>query len=53
MSLHVKCFEQAGGLQGERIDFAVALFLSVSPALGIDIYSQVRDQIRPRVAVGP
>lgn len=53
MALHVKCFEQAGGLQGERIDFAVALSLWVAPTLGVDVYSQVRDQIRPRVPITP
>lgn len=53
LRLAVKCFEQAGGLGGERVDFAVALSLWVAPSLDIDVYSQVRTQIQSRVAVAP
>lgn len=51
MSVRVKCYEQAGGLLGERVDFAVALSLWVAPALGVDIYSQVKAQVESRVTV--
>ncbi|WOP17371.1 S8 family peptidase [Raineyella sp. LH-20] len=53
MAVRVKCYEQAGGLLGERIDFAVALSLWVAPALNIDVYSQVRAQVETRVAIRP
>lgn len=53
MSLRVKCFEQAGGLGGERIDYAVVLSLWVAPTIGVDVYSQVRDQIGTRVPITP
>ena len=52
LEIVVKCLEQAGGLHGRRIDFGVAVTLWVAPALNVDVYSQVRDQIRPRVRVG-
>lgn len=51
MSVRVKCFEQAGGLAGERVDFAVALSLWVAPTLGVDVYSEVRSQVEPRVVI--
>ena len=53
MKVRVKCYEQAGGLLGERVDFAVALSLWVAPALNVDVYSQVRAQVRSRVTVQP
>lgn len=53
MSVRVKCYEQAGGLLGERVDFAVALSLWVAPTLGVDVYSQVRTQVESRVVVRP
>ena len=51
LSLRVKCLEQAGGLDGERIDYAVALSLWVAPTLNVDVYHQVRQQIQTRVPV--
>lgn len=53
MKVRVKCYEQAGGLLGERVDFAVALSLWVAPALNVDVYSQVRAQVRARVPIQP
>ncbi|MEE1621931.1 S8 family peptidase [Zafaria sp. J156] len=53
MKVRVKCYEQAGGLLGERVDFAVALSLWVAPALNVDVYSQVRAQVRARVTIQP
>jgi hypothetical protein len=51
--VRVKCYEQAGGLGGETVDYAAALSLWVAPSIGVDVYTQVRDQIRARVAVRP
>lgn len=51
LDLRVQCREQAGGLQGERVEFAVAISLWVAPELGVDVYSQVEQQVRGRVAV--
>jgi hypothetical protein len=53
MNIRVKCYEQAGGLSGSRVDYAVAVSLWVAPSIGVDVYSQVRDQITERVAVRP
>jgi hypothetical protein len=53
LSLKVKCFGQAGGLGEERVHFAAAISLWVAPTLGIDIYTQVAQQIQPRVKINP
>lgn len=53
MAIRIKCYEQAGGLAGEKIDFAVAVSLWVAPTLGVDVYSQVRAQVQTRVPVQP
>lgn len=53
MAIRVKCYEQAGGLLGERIDFAVAVSLWVAPALNVDVYTQVRTQVEARVGIRP
>jgi hypothetical protein len=53
MSVRVKCYEQAGGLGGEQIDFAVALSLWVAPTVNVDVYSQVRTQIATQIPVRP
>lgn len=53
MKVRVKCYEQAGGLNGERVDFAVALSLWVAPTLNVDVYNQVRTQVRARVSIRP
>ena len=51
MNIRVKCYEQAGGLGGRAVDFAVAVSLWVSPTINVDVYSQVREQVAARVAV--
>jgi hypothetical protein len=50
ISLTVKCYGQ-GGLQDDpiAIDYAVAMSLWVAPTAGVDVYTQVRDQIGVRV----
>ncbi len=53
MNIRVKCYEQAGGLGGRTVDFAVAVSLWVAPTINVDVYSQVRDQVAARVAVRP
>ncbi|MBP3083107.1 S8 family peptidase [Mycolicibacterium fortuitum] len=53
MNIRVKCYEQAGGLGGRAVDFAVAVSMWVAPTINVDVYSQVRDQVRARVAVRP
>lgn len=53
IDVRVKCYEQAGGLLGERVDFAAAISLWVAPGLGVDVYSQVRAQVQARVALRP
>ena len=47
----VNCKGQAGGLQGERVNFAVVLSLWVAPELSVQVYSQVAQQIAARVAI--
>ncbi|MDJ0396210.1 S8 family serine peptidase [Rhodococcus sp. G-MC3] len=51
--LTVHCKEQAGGLMGARVDFAVVLSLWVAPTLGVDVYTQVQQQVSARVTVNP
>jgi hypothetical protein len=53
MSIRVKCYEQAGGLGGRTVDYAVAVSLWVAPRLNVDVYSQVRSQVSARVGVRP
>lgn len=49
LSLAVKHFDQAGRQDSEPIDYAVVLSLWVAPSIGVDVYSQVREQVRVRV----
>lgn len=51
MSLTVKAFDQAGYQDVEPFDYAVAVSLWVAPVVGIDVYTQVRDQLQ--VAIRP
>lgn len=51
LELTVNCKGQAGGLQGERVTFAVVLSLWVAPELSVDVYSQVQQQLAARVVV--
>ncbi|MEV0743459.1 S8 family peptidase [Streptomyces sp. NPDC050549] len=51
MSIRVKCLEQAGGLEGEKVPYAAVLSLWVAPSVGVDVYQQVREQLRSRVDV--
>jgi hypothetical protein len=53
LDLTVQCREQAGGLKGERVNFAVAMSLWIAPELGIDVYTQVEQQLAARVSVAP
>lgn len=53
LAVRVKCYEQAGGLNGETVDYAVALSLWVAPTINVDVYTQVRDQIQARVPIRP
>ncbi|MGH3789226.1 MAG: S8 family peptidase [Pseudonocardiaceae bacterium] len=53
LAVRVKCYEQAGGLNGETVDYAVALSLWVAPTINVDVYTQVRDQIQTRVPIRP
>ncbi|NOJ61389.1 S8 family peptidase [Arthrobacter sp. 260] len=53
LDLTVHCKEQAGGLKGDRVDFAVVLSLWVAPTLNVDVYTQVKQQLAARVAVTP
>lgn len=53
MALRIKCFGQAGLQEDPSIDYAVALSLWVAPTIGVDVYSQVRDQIRVPVQIRP
>lgn len=52
LELTVQCREQAGGLNGELIDFAVAISLWVAPELEVDVYQEVREQLEVPVGVG-
>lgn len=51
IDLTVQCREQAGGLDGERVDFAVVISLWVAPELGVDVYAQVAQQVMVPVLI--
>lgn len=53
VSIRVKCYEQAGGLHGDPVDYAAVASIWVAPAIGVDVYSQVRDQIRTPISIQP
>lgn len=53
LSLTVQCGAQAGGLNGESVDFAVALSLWVAPELNVNVYEQVQQQVSAKVAITP
>ena len=53
ISIRVKCYEQAGGLHGELIDYAAVASIWVAPAIGVDVYSQVREQARAPIGIQP
>jgi hypothetical protein len=53
ITIRIKCYEQAGGLQGELIDYAAVASIWVAPAIGVDVYAQVRNQVRPPIAIQP
>lgn len=53
LQLTVQCAEQAGGLAGGQVDFAVAVTLWVAPELEVDVYQQVRTQLITRIPVTP
>lgn len=53
VTVRVKCHEQAGGLDGRTIDYAAALSLWVAPTVNVDVYNQVREQVRPRLQLRP
>lgn len=53
ITIRVKCHEQAGGLYGELIDYAAVASIWVAPTIGVDVYSQVRDQVRTPVIIEP
>ncbi len=53
LSLTVKCFDQAGYQDDDPIEYAVALSLWVAPSIGVDVYTQVRDQIQVQIRPRP
>lgn len=53
LTLTVRCMEQAGGLGGRRVPYAVAISLEVAEALGVDVYAEVAARVRPAVVVAP
>jgi Subtilase family len=53
ITIRVKCYEQAGGLYGELVDYAAVASIWVAPTIGVDVYSQVRDQVRTPVIIQP
>ncbi len=40
-------------MHSKIVDYAVALSLWVAPTINVDVYAQVRDQIRARVPIRP
>lgn len=52
LSLNVNCMEHAGKLT-EPVPYALAVTLEVAESIGLPIYNEVRDRIRPRVKIEP
>ncbi|MCC6528427.1 MAG: S8 family serine peptidase, partial [Polyangiaceae bacterium] len=48
--VRVSCREDAPGLEG-AVPYAVAVTLEVADAIGVDIYTEVRDRVRQRLQV--
>jgi hypothetical protein len=40
-------------LRGELIDYAAVASIWVAPAIGVDVYSQVRNQVRAPISIQP
>ena len=53
LRLTVACLEQAGGLNGTSIPYAVAISLEVAPELGVEVYEEVAARLRQQVRVAP
>ncbi|MGL5824691.1 MAG: S8 family peptidase [Nocardioides sp.] len=53
ITIRVKCYEQAGGLHSKLVDYAAVASLWVAPTIGVNVYSQVRDQVRTPVIIQP
>jgi hypothetical protein len=51
LRLTIQCYEQAGGLNGRRVPYGIAVSLEVAPELGVDVYESVSALVRPPVAV--
>lgn len=51
LRLTIKCLEQAGGLNGGTVPYAVAISLEVAEELGVDVYDQVAARLREQVRV--
>lgn len=49
---HVKFFGQAGGME-EAVPYAVVLSLWVAPEAGVDVYTEVAQQVQSRVIINP
>ncbi|MBU0701498.1 S8 family peptidase [bacterium] len=50
--LHVKCKADATEKLDDTIPYGLAVTLEVAEGVGINIYQQIRDRIKPQVAVG-
>jgi hypothetical protein len=53
LTIRVKCFEQAGGLHGEMIDYAAVASIWVAPSVGVNVYNQVLNQVQTPVPIQP
>jgi hypothetical protein len=51
LRLTVQCLEQAGGLNGGSVPYAVAISLEVAEELGVDVYDEVATRLRQQVAI--
>ncbi len=53
LRLTIKCLEQAGGLNGATVPYAVAISLEVAEELGVDVYDEVAARLREQVRIAP
>ena len=53
LRLTIRCLEQAGGLDGGAVPYAVAISLEVAEELGVNVYEEVAARLRQQVRVVP
>ncbi len=51
ISIQVNCRENAGGLNGKCVPYALATTLEVAPGINLPVYEEIRNRIRPVIKI--